>query len=75
MFAFNRKAYVAQINREAELHKVIHVPLPPSTSIDGSNFSDSKKKTLKLMGMNGKGSLSQMEKDTLYNPNKAKKEL
>ncbi len=57
MFAFNRKAYVAQTNGEAGANKVIRNTFTPPNfvQINGQQFGDAVEKTWKLMGMNGKG--------------------
>ncbi len=77
MFAFNRKAYVAQTNGEAGANKVIRNTFTPPNfvQIDGKQFGDAVEKTWKLMGMNGKGSLSQMEKTPSTIQTRPKKSL
>ena len=48
MFAFNRKAYVAQTNGEAGANKVIRSTFTPSNfvQIDGKQFGDAVEKRL-----------------------------
>ena len=77
MFAFNRKAYVAQANGEAGANKVIRNTFTPPNfvQIDGKQFGDAVEKDLEVYGDEWKGVSVADGKDTLYNPNKAKEEF
>ena len=77
MFAFNRKAYVAQTNGEAGANKVIRNTFTPPNfvQIDGKQFGDAVEKDLEAYGDEWKGVSVADGKDTLYNPNKAKEEF
>lgn len=77
MFAFNRKAYVAQTNGEAGANKVIRNTFTPPNfvQIDGQQFGDAVEKDLEAYGDEWKGVSVADGKDTLYNPNKAKEEF
>ena len=77
MFAFNRKAYVAQTNGEAGANKVIRNTFTPPNfvQIDGKQFGDAVEKDLEVYGDEWKGVSVADGKDTLYNPNKAKEEF
>ena len=77
MFAFNRKAYVAQTNGEAAANKVIRNTFTPPNfvQIDGKQFGDAVEKDLEVYGDEWKGVSVADGKDTLYNPNKAKEEF
>ena len=77
MFAFNRKAYVAQANGEAGANKVIRNTFTPPNfvQIDGKQFGDAVEKDLEAYGDEWKGVSVADGKDTLYNPNKAKEEF
>lgn len=77
MFAFNRKAYVAQTNGEAGANKVIRNTFTPPNfvQIDGQQFGDAVEKDLEVYGDEWKGVSVADGKDTLYNPNKAKEEF
>lgn len=77
MFAFNRKAYVAQANGEAAANKVIRNTFTPPNfvQIDGKQFGDAVEKDLEAYGDEWKGVSVADGKDTLYNPNKAKEEF
>lgn len=77
MFAFNRKAYVAQTNGEAAANKVIRNTFTPPNfvQIDGKQFGDAVEKDLEAYGDEWKGVSVADGKDTLYNPTKAKEEF
>lgn len=77
MFAFNRKAYVAQTNGEAGANKVIRNTFTPPNfvQIDGQQFGDAVEKDLEDYGDEWKGVSVADGKDTLYNPTKAKEEF
>ena len=77
MFAFNRKAYVAQANGEAGANKVIRNTFTPPNfvQIDGKQFGDEVEKDLEAYGDEWKGVSVADGKDTLYNPSKAKEEF
>jgi len=77
MFAFNRKAYVAQANGEAAANKVIRNTFTPPNfvQIDGQQFGDAVEKDLEAYGDEWKGVSVADGKDTLYNPTKAKEEF
>ena len=77
MFAFNRKAYVAQANGEAGANKVIRNTFTPPNfvQIDGKQFGDAVEKDLEAYGDEWKGISVADGKDTLYNPSKAKEEF
>ena len=77
MFAFNRKAYVAQTNGEAGANKVIRNTFTPPNfvQIDGKQFGDAVEKDLEAYGDEWKGVSVADWKDTLYNPTKAKEEF
>ena len=77
MFAFNRKAYVAQTNGEAGANKVIRNTFTPPNfvQIDGKQFGDAVEKDLEVYGDEWKGVSVADGKDTLYNPSKAKEEF
>ena len=77
MFAFNRKAYVAQTNGEAGANKVIRNTFTPPNfvQIDGKQFGDAVEKDLEVYGDEWKGVSVADGKDTLYNPTKAKEEF
>ena len=77
MFAFNRKAYVAQTNGEAGANKVIRNTFTPPNfvQIDGKQFGDAVEKDLEAYGAEWKGVSVADGKDTLYNPSKAKEEF
>ena len=77
MFAFNRKAYVAQANGEAGANKVIRNTFTPPNfvQIDGKQFGDAVEKDLEAYGDEWKGVSVADGKDTLYNPTKAKEEF
>lgn len=77
MFAFNRKAYVAQTNGEAGANKVIRNTFTPPNfvQIDGKQFGDAVEKDLEAYGDKWKGVSVADGKDTLYNPSKAKEEF
>lgn len=77
MFAFNRKAYVAQANGEAGANKVIRNTFTPPNfvQIDGKQFGDAVEKNLEAYGDEWKGVSVADGKDTLYNPTKAKEEF
>lgn len=77
MFAFNRKAYVAQTNGEAGANKVIRNTFTPPNfvQIDGKQFGDAVEKDLEAYGGEWKGVSVADGKDTLYNPSKAKEEF
>ena len=77
MFAFNRKAYVAQTNGEAGANKVIRNTFTPPNfvQIDGKQFGDAVEKNLEAYGDEWKGVSVADGKDTLYNPSKAKEEF
>lgn len=77
MFAFNRKAYVAQTNGEAGANKVIRNTFTPPNfvQIDGKQFGNAVEKDLEAYGDEWKGVSVADGKDTLYNPNKAKEEF
>ena len=77
MFAFNRKAYVAQTNGEAGANKVIRNTFTPPNfvQIDGQQFGDAVEKDLEAYGDEWKGVSVADGKDTLYNPSKAKEEF
>ena len=77
MFAFNRKAYVAQTNGEAGADKVIRNTFTPPNfvQIDGQQFGDAVEKDLEAYGDEWKGVSVADGKDTLYNPTKAKEEF
>lgn len=77
MFAFNRKAYVAQTNGEAGANKVIRNTFTPPNfvQIDGKQFGDAVEKDLEAYGDEWKGGSVADGKDTLYNPSKAKEEF
>ena len=77
MFAFNRKAYVAQTNGEAGANKVIRNTFTPPNfvQINGKQFGDAVEKDLEAYGDEWKGVSVADGKDTLYNPNKAKEEF
>lgn len=77
MFAFNRKAYVAQTNGEAGANKVIRNTFTPPNfvQIDGKQFGDTVEKDLEAYGDEWKGVSVADGKDTLYNPSKAKEEF
>lgn len=77
MFAFNRKAYVAQTNGEAGANKVIRNTFTPPNfvQIDGQQFGDAVEKDLEAYGDEWKGVSVADGKDTLYNPTKAKEEF
>ena len=77
MFAFNRKAYVAQTNGEAGANKVIRNTFTPPNfvQIDGKQFGDAVEKDLEAFGDDWKGVSVADGKDTLYNPTKAKEEF
>ena len=77
MFAFNRKAYVAQTNGEAGANKVIRNTFTPPNfvQIDGKQFGDAVEKDLEAYGDEWKGVSVVDGKDTLYNPSKAKEEF
>lgn len=77
MFAFNRKAYVAQANGEAGTNKVIRNTFTPPNfvQIDGKQFGDAVEKDLEAYGDEWKGVSVADGKDTLYNPTKAKEEF
>ena len=72
MFAFNRKAYVAQANGEASADKVIRNTFTPPNfvQIDGKDFGESVEKNLEEYGDEWKGVSVEDGKDTLYNPTK-----
>lgn len=77
MFAFNRKAYVAQANGEAAANKVIRNTFTPPNfvQINGKQFGDAVEKDLEAYGDEWKGISVADGKDTLYNPTKAKEEF
>ena len=77
MFAFNRKAYVAQTNGEAGANKVIRNTFTPPNfvQIDGKQFGDAVEKDLEAYGDEWKGVSVADGKDTLYNPTRAKEEF
>jgi len=77
MFAFNRKAYVAQANGEAGANKVIRNTFTPPNfvQIDGKQFGEAVEKDLEAYGDEWKGVSVADGKDTLYNPTKAKEEF
>ena len=77
MFAFNRKAYVAQTNGEAGANKMIRNTFTPPNfvQIDGKQFGDAVEKDLEAYGDEWKGVSVADGKDTLYNPSKAKEEF
>lgn len=77
MFAFNRKAYVAQANGEAGANKVIRNTFTPPNfvQINGKQFGDTVEKDLEAYGDEWKGISVADGKDTLYNPTKAKEEF
>ena len=77
MFAFNRKAYVAQTNGEAGANKVIRNTFTPPNfvQIDGKQFGDAVEIDLEAYGDEWKGVSVADGKDTLYNPTKAKEEF
>ena len=77
MFAFNRKAYVAQTNGEAGANKVIRNTFTPPNfvQIDGKQFGDAVEKDLEAYGDEWKGVSVADGKDILYNPSKAKEEF
>ena len=77
MFAFNRKAYVAQANGEAGANKVIRNTFTPPNfvQINGKQFGDAVEKDLEAYGDEWKGVSVADGKDTLYNPTKAKEEF
>lgn len=77
MFAFNRKAYVAQANGEAGANKVIRNTFTPPNfvQIDGKQFGDAVEKDLEAYGDEWKGVSVADGKDTLYDPTKAKEEF
>ena len=77
MFAFNRKAYVAQTNGEAGANKVIRNTFTPPNfvQINGQQFGDAVEKDLEAYGDEWKGVSVADGKDTLYNPTKAKEEF
>ena len=77
MFAFNRKAYVAQANGEAAANRVIRNTFTPPNfvQIDGKQFGDAVEKDLEAYGDEWKGVSVADGKDTLYNPSKAKEEF
>ncbi|EGU62715.1 peptide ABC transporter substrate-binding protein [Streptococcus parasanguinis] len=77
MFAFNRKAYVAQTNGEVGANKVIRNTFTPPNfvQINGQQFGDAVEKDLEAYGDEWKGVSVADGKDTLYNPNKAKEEF
>ena len=77
MFAFNRKAYVAQTNGEAGANKVIRNTFTPPNfvQIDGKQFGYAVEKDLEAYGDEWKGVSVADGKDTLYNPSKAKEEF
>ena len=77
MFAFNRKAYVAQANGEAGANKVIRNTFTPPNfvQIDGKQFGDAVEKDLEAYGDEWKGVSVADGKDTLYNPSKAKEDF
>ena len=77
MFAFNRKAYVAQANGEAAANKVIRNTFTPPNfvQINGKQFGDTVEKDLEAYGDEWKGISVADGKDTLYNPTKAKEEF
>ena len=77
MFAFNRKAYVAQTNGEAGANKVIRNTFTPPNfvQIDGKQFGDAVEKDLEAYRDEWKGVSVADGKDTLYNPTKAKEEF
>lgn len=77
MFAFNRKAYVAQTNGEAGANKVIRNTFTPPNfvQINGKQFGDAVEKDLEAYGDEWKGVSVADGKDTLYNPSKAKEEF
>ena len=77
MFAFNRKAYVAQANGESGANKVIRNTFTPPNfvQIDGKQFGDAVEKDLEAYGDEWKGVSVADGKDTLYNPTKAKEEF
>ena len=77
MFAFNRKAYVAQANGEAAANKVIRNTFTPPNfvQINGKQFGDAVEKDLEAYGDEWKGVSVADGKDTLYNPTKAKEEF
>ena len=77
MFAFNRKAYVAQTNGEAGANKVIRNTFTPPNfvQINGKQFGDAVEKDLEAYGDEWKGVSVADGKDTLYNPTKAKEEF
>ena len=77
MFAFNRKAYVAQANGEAGANKVIRNTFTPPNfvQINGQQFGDAVEKDLEAYGDEWKGVSVADGKDTLYNPTKAKEEF
>ena len=77
MFAFNRKAYVAQTNGEAGANRVIRNTFTPPNfvQINGQQFGDAVEKDLEAYGDEWKGVSVADGKDTLYNPTKAKEEF
>lgn len=77
MFAFNRKAYVAQTNGEAGANKVIRNTFTPPNfvQINGQQFGDAVERDLEAYGDEWKGVSVADGKDTLYNPTKAKEEF
>lgn len=77
MFAFNRKAYVAQTNGEAGANKVIRNTFTPPNfvQINGQQFGDAVEKDLEAYGDEWKGVSVADGKDTLYNPTRAKEEF
>ena len=77
MFAFNRKAYVAQANGEAAANKVIRNTFTPPNfvQINGQQFGDAVEKDLEAYGDEWKGVSVADGKDTLYNPTRAKEEF
>ncbi len=65
MFAFNRKAYVAQANREAANKVIRNTFTPPNfVQINGQQFGDAVEKDW-LMGMRMERGLCHRWKDTL----------
>ena len=77
MFAFNRKAYVAQTNGEAGANKVIRNTFTPPNFVQiiGQQFGDAVEKDLEAYGDEWKGVSVADGKDTLYNPTRAKEEF
>ena len=78
MFAFNRKAYVAQGQWGSICRQGHPQHLHSSKTlfkIDGKDFGESVEKNLEEYGDEWKGVSVEDGKDTLYNPTKAKEEF